>query len=297
MKTKNLLIILILILLCLSILCFWKYDKIILLINALPQVLLGAIIAAIVALISSFIQMFTTVFALEKRIEFEQKDKLIERETNIKREIYLKAMEDFNDINKCIMNLSNANIGMAEISSYINKPYVNLSKVELLSSKPTCKCLRNVLNKFYIIVIDYIPKRKPMDECVALINSLEKEKEFCQLRHNEIISNMNNENSTEFVSYLDKQCKDNMKKWDNILLEIDNTKSKLLMLGMSLQEELTQVYFDYNKIIDDCKKCIRNELNLHTENNFDDEEKKELDKEMLDKIRQLQSTIKTWIHK
>jgi hypothetical protein len=282
-----------------SVLILFSYvyqTNILKIVNNLNPVVLGATIAAGVTILGTFLQLYSSSYLLEKRIMFERIEKANERELNLKRDLYLNAIDDFNEMFKSLINLANVNIKMSEISELISKPFVNLSKVEVVGSRETCRSLKEVYAYFYTTIMEFIPKRKPIDDYSAEISKFQNQSDYCNKKSDELLAQMNVNAPEEYMKYLKEQFDLNMTKWKESSTNVDRIVKTRITFGVNLQQELTIKSMELNKLVSKCKQNIRCELKLPNDPIFTEQEIVDQNNDMLNKVTVLQNNVKQWIN-
>lgn len=266
-----------------SLAAFWKN---------LPDVAKAATLTASVVLFGSCIQVFTSIFVMERRIVFEGNDKRAERELTLKKELYVKIMEDYADMSTNIVSIANPAIPLTQIAQTMNKPFVNLLKVELIASDSTINHLRE-LKKYYLTrFIEYVPKRKILDDITHEISLLNQKIDFGYEQREIILDELKQSQvSKERLQLLN----DEFLKYGNLLDEhkenIIAEKNASSNEQFKLLELLTKDIFELEKLLGNLKETIRAELNL---NKFDSSTKLEdenYNKYMRDQINKLSALL------
>jgi hypothetical protein len=159
-KTTSLLLISFVFPLCFPVICFADASNIIpkSCLNNLPSELW----AIIGTLLGAFIIHLSSTKILKKQLNHETTENKKERKISVRREVYLKASEDFVKASQHLGTLAQLDISKNNLTSGFHDLFISASKVSLIAEQKTVKsvsdlvlCYNRLLFKFTPIILDF----------------------------------------------------------------------------------------------------------------------------------------------
>lgn len=195
----------------------------------------------------------------------------IEREKNIRKEVYLQTVEALTRTINIVSNLSNLNINEQDLTKQMINDSGLIAKIQIVGSESTVKSITTIMGSVGAAILELMLERFPLIQRKIYIDTLHnlRNKEQGEIeRYISIMKNINLEGSHDQrqwdainanVEFETKQ-RDNHQKEIDTLWELQN-KEHLLFT-----QKCMDVFFEISLLIPDAVLSVREDLNLPISN-------------------------------
>lgn len=195
----------------------------------------------------------------------------IEREKNLKKEVYLQAVEALTRSQNAIVFISNLNIDMQEISSEMAKDSGIIAKVQIVGSERTVKAVTTIMASIGASIMKLMLQRGVLDKRKNTIETLERLRSNAEGEISSYISlmkklNLDGGQDKRMWDAIDDGVKFETSQRDQYTQEIN----KLWQIQNKERLELTRScmdrFFEVVTLLPDAVLAVREELNLPISN-------------------------------
>ena len=186
----------------------------------LPQVM-AAVVGALAAIISAYFTNRAAERRFQQQLAFDATQRAKQREAELRKGIYLEAVEAIAKLQEYLANAGNLNIPMPALAEVLKGANASLAKALLVGSPQAFAAILGVQDLFADLAYKLVIARLPVEKQQLKINEITADINHQTKLQEEIISNakmsFNQEKNQEFDFYTNwaKQIKDELSEMTN----------------------------------------------------------------------------------
>jgi len=197
----------------------------------------------------------------------------IEREKNIRKEVYLQAVESLTRYLNTIANLPNININEQDITRRITDDSGVIAKVQIVGSESTVKSVTEIMGNIGATILELILERGSLVQRknhIDILDNLRSKSQSEIERYISIMKNMNLEGNHTNNPLVWKPLNDNIefetKQRDQFQAEIDDLWVTQNSEQLSFTKKCMDKYFEISLLIPNAVISVREDLGLPISN-------------------------------
>ena len=197
----------------------------------------------------------------------------IEREKNIRKEVYLQAVESLTRYLNTIASLPNININEQDITRQTTNDSGVIAKVQIVGSETTVKSVTAIMGNIGATIVELMLERASLVQRknhIDILDNLRSKSQSEIERYISIMKNMNLEGNTRNNTLLWKPLNDNIefetKQRDQYQKEIDGLWVLQNSEQLSFTKKCMNKYFEISLLVPDAVISIREDIGLPISN-------------------------------
>ncbi len=195
----------------------------------------------------------------------------IEREKNIKKEVYLQAIEALTRTQNVVVNLSNLNISEQQVTSEMINDSGLIAKIQVVGSETTVKAVTTLMASIGTAILELMLERSTL---VGRKNSIEVLEKLRLKAHDEIeryisiMKNINLEGNQDqrLWDAINKNVEFESEQREKYAQEIDDLWGIQNKEHLEFTQKCMDRFFEITSLLPDAVLSIRKELNLPISN-------------------------------
>lgn len=206
-----------------------------------------------------------------QRLDYEAAQKKLDREMNLRREIFLGGVTAYSKMQDFIASFIDINVTSEARSKIIEGASQDLNKVEIIATMETLEAIDKMRMTFISEVPKLTEKRAELDLVIDSIAQSETSIEHLKQINDQLIALLNQETPMAFeqINQSREILENNNKEINTYLKIIRDSGLKIDELNTELMNHAIGVLNEFLSSVTDAIICIRRELDF----TFDDEEK------------------------
>lgn len=140
------------------------YVDILACLKSVPDVVWSGIIAACVALAGVMISNASNTRRLLMQLSHDAREKANEKINHLRREVYLKAVEDIAIVNIQLATIANRDLAKFDISLELQTISSSMAKLKIVAEPETAKVADELNAAFGVLFLSVLPKLVPLQE-------------------------------------------------------------------------------------------------------------------------------------
>lgn len=195
----------------------------------------------------------------------------IEREKNIKKEVYLQAVEALTRAQQVVINLPNLNIDELKITSGMANDSGLIAKVQIVGSEKTVKAVTTIMSSIGTAILEFMLERGILVERKNKIELLEGERSKAQgeiERYISIMKNLNLEGNQDkrLWATINHNVEFETQQRDKFAQIIDDLRKVQNKEHLEFVQKCMNRFFEITSLLPDAVLAVREELNLEISN-------------------------------
>jgi hypothetical protein len=227
-----------------------------------------------VALITDKVESVKTDYAKvleELRSNNQLKLAEIEREKNIKKEVYLQAVEALTRTQNVVATLSNLNADEQKITSGMANDSGLIAKVQIVGSERTVKAVTTIMTSIGTAIMELMLERGVLVERKKKIELLEESRSRAQSEIDRYISIMKNLNlegnqDTRLSDTINNSIQFETQQSEKFSQEVSNLWKRQNKEHLEFTQKCINRFFEITSLLPDAVLAFREELNLTISN-------------------------------
>lgn len=203
----------------------------------------------------------------ELRANNQMKLSEIEREKNIKKEVYLEAVEAITRAQNTIANLSNLGVATEELSKGIARDSGVISKVQIVGSERTVKAVTTIMAAVGTAILELMLERGELYERKGTIERLNNSRGARQSeidRYIAIMKNLNLEGNQDprLWDTINQGIEFETQQRDKLTTEIDSLWKAQNNNHLGFSKKCMERFFEITSLMPEAVLAVRTELNM-----------------------------------
>lgn len=191
----------------------------------------------------------------------------IERERNIKKEVYLQATESITHCQNILSRLADLNVATADISKGLISDSGVIAKVQIVGSEPTVKAVTKLMSTIGTSILELMLQRTALDERKSTIDRLNISRSTTESeieRYIAIMKNLNLEGNLDqrIWNTVNKAVDFETKKRDELTTKINDLWKTQKQDHLAFTQKCMERFFHVTSLMPEAVLAVRAELNL-----------------------------------
>ncbi|MFA5059652.1 MAG: hypothetical protein WC676_03400 [Candidatus Omnitrophota bacterium] len=232
----------------------------------IPEVILGTIIGSLITLLGVWLNNSGALKRLKVQLDNETVQRIREREYNIKKEIYLRAVEELAMVKNFILKLPNLDLNVFNDQNFQNISS-GISKIPVVANIDTIKVITNLNMYISKSIFSLFPDKLPIEDLRIRINILSTQMDNCSKKRDIFINEMTiaNLKGNYDQAYWEKLKSNNdfyTQEFDKLFLERTKNYHELNSLIKRFSSKCFAAIVGMVDLETEAISCIRSELSM-----------------------------------
>jgi hypothetical protein len=191
----------------------------------------------------------------------------IERERNLKKEVYLQATEAITRSQTIVSRLSDLNVGIEELSRELVSDSGVIAKVQIVGSELTVKAVTTLMASIGTSILELMLERRALDgrkDTIERLNNFRSARQSEIDRYIAIKKNLNVEGNQDqrLWDTLNKAIEFEVQQHDQVSAEINDLWNVQNKDHLKFSQKCMERFFEVSSLMPEAVLAVRAELNL-----------------------------------
>ena len=135
--------------------------------KSIPSAVWSGIVAALSALAVVTISNRSSNKRLEIQLKHDTEEKAKDKISNLRKEVYLKAVEDISSINTHISSIASRDLTKTDLNAELQMITASMEKLKIVADPETAKVADELSQAYGVLILSLLPRFVPLHEALS----------------------------------------------------------------------------------------------------------------------------------